>query len=115
LEDRRITVVLASMPRLLHDLVKETVEAQPDLELVGEIDEPVLDDCPDFLVVGVETEELPEAYRELLFACPRMEVVAVTEEARLGFLYELRPQATPLGEISPTVLLEALRPGSRGN
>jgi hypothetical protein len=103
------------MPRLLHDLVKETVEAQPDLELVGEIDEPALDDCPDFLVVGVEAEELPGAYRELLLTCPRMQVVAVTEEARQGFLHELRPHVAPLGEISPAVLLETMRRGSRGD
>jgi hypothetical protein len=99
---------------MLRDLIEETVEAQPDLELVAEIDEPVLEDCPDFLVVGVETEELPDPYRELLITCPRMQIVAVTPEGRQGFLHRLLPHVAALGEISPTVLLETMRAGSRG-
>jgi hypothetical protein len=96
------------MPRMLRDLIERTVSEQPDLEIAGEVDEPALDECPDFLILGVEDADLPDGYRKLLLSCPRMRVVGLTAERREAFLYELAPRMVPLGELSPETLLEAL-------
>jgi hypothetical protein len=96
------------MPRMLRDLIERTVSEQPDLEIAGEIAEPALDDCPDFLILGVEDAELPDGYRKLLVSCPRMRVIVVTADRREAFLFELEPRTIRLGELSPETLLEAL-------
>jgi hypothetical protein len=97
------------MPQMLREIIEQAFRGEPDFEIVGEIDEPVLDTCPDVLILEVEDGKLPDSYGRLLAYCPRMRVVGLTADGREAFLYELAPRTTPLGALSPAALLEALR------
>lgn len=64
---------------------------------------------PNVVVLGVREARLPDDCRSLLEAFPRVRVLAVVDDGRRAFVYELRPQETALGEVSPEGLLDAIR------
>jgi DNA-binding NarL/FixJ family response regulator len=108
-----IRIAIAALPQLLRDIVAGALSSEPDLELVAETP---------------ETHQLPRLIREsgarlAIVACERSEIaclgrlingspvslLAITDEGRGGALYELRPREIDLGELSPTVLVHAIR------
>jgi hypothetical protein len=104
--DRAVKVVLLELPEMLRELLLETLRNEPDLIVSGELDP---SRCPDFLILGADDGELPEPYLEVLRACPAMRVIVMAREGTEGFLHELRPHATPLGELTPAQILETVR------
>jgi hypothetical protein len=42
-----------------------------------------------------------------------LKILAIAADDRRGFLHELQPHVIPLGELSPTVLLDAIRAARR--
>jgi DNA-binding NarL/FixJ family response regulator len=108
-ERRRI--LLVDMPQLLRGIIRSVVVAEEDLEIVAEVtDAGSLDDAiplyaPD-VVIGHSTRCDIE---RLLTDRPRLKVLQVDDTGRSTVLYELRPQRTVLGEVSPARLLNAIR------
>jgi DNA-binding NarL/FixJ family response regulator len=108
-ERRRI--LLVDMPQLLREIIRSVVVAEADLELVAEVnDARSLDDAiprhaPD-VVIGRSTSRDIE---RLLRDRPRLKVLQLDDAGRSTVLYELRPQRTALGEVSPARLLKAIR------
>jgi len=58
------------------------------------------------VIVG-EGTQAPSAL-DLLAEEPRLKVFSVAESGRRIVLYECRPLATPLGEVSPRLLVQAI-------
>ncbi len=112
---QRIRILLVEMPRLLSDIIAETVKSQYDMELVGELANragllAAVDRMGvDVVVVRVNDSELPFEFESLLATHSFIRVLGVAEDGRRSFLYELRPQMTLLGEVSPLELVEAIR------
>lgn len=108
-----IRVVISSLPKLLRDIVASALSGAPDLELVGEAPEPgelrqlVREWGADVAVVACERAAIPRV-GNLINGSP-VALLAITDEGRRGTLYELRPQEIDLGELSPEVLLNAIR------
>ncbi len=111
----RIRVLVAEMPRMLSDIVSSLVAKQQDMELVGEpvrgkqVVRAVRRLRPHVVVLASHGSELTALGHRLLEVSPRLKLVAVTENGRLAHRYELRPQQTPISEVSPQGLLEAVR------
>jgi DNA-binding NarL/FixJ family response regulator len=107
-------VLLACLPGILADIFRQILD-QPDVEVVGVVDDPVetlLDTGStqaDVVVLGIREAELPGLAGQLLDEYPRINVLAVTPDARRAFLYKLRPELVALGEASPDRLLAAIR------
>lgn len=110
--------MLLHMPRMLRDLVREVVAGEPDLEVVGEIDDEsqlrttMARAKPDFVIVGGERAELSPRCRALFDERPRLKVLALAGQGESGVVWELAPHRIPLGEMSPSVLLSAIRNAS---
>lgn len=51
---------------------------------------------------------------ELLRRHPELRILTVEADGRQGFLWEMRPNREPLGELSPQVLLTALCSSTEG-
>ena len=103
-----IDVVLIDVPRMLSDIVTNVVAPQPDLRLVERTaGEPVPE--ADVAVACVDDGELPPRLAELLCGHPCMRVLALSEEGRHAFVYELRPFRNELTDVSPASLLAAIR------
>jgi hypothetical protein len=72
----------------------------------------------DVVIVGGQDGEAspPDAatYAELLYRHPRLRMVLIDGGIQRAVLYALAPTLTPIGELSPTTLLAAIR-GGAGN
>jgi hypothetical protein len=112
---RHIRVLLARMPRMLLDILSHVVASEPDMVVVGWVkdDEDLLAATrrarANVILVGQAVEDEQEKYASLLWARPRLKVVAIAGDGKTGLLYELRPQRVPLGEISADALRNAIR------
>ena len=118
----RVRVLVAGLPRMLRDIVHAVVRAQPDLDLVVDAGTDRADVVPaDVLpravgaagahvaIVGLESDALTATYDVVLYAHPRLRILALTAAGRSAVAYELRPLHTPLGDASADALLAAIR------
>ncbi len=100
---------------MLGDIVEQVISEQPDMEIVGKLvaraplTEAAAELSADVVIVGLEAAELPDVCEELVISHPQIKVLAVAGDGRGAFLYELRPQTSPLGEVSPEGLVNAIR------
>jgi DNA-binding NarL/FixJ family response regulator len=104
-------IVLVDMPRVLRDIVVAALVDEPDLEIVGgqggTLGQTVASSQADFVIAGADYDFAEVA--RVLDERPRLRVLAVAGHGREAFLYELRPTRTPLGEVSPRAIVEAIR------
>ena len=104
-------IVLVEMPRILREIIEQAVADEPDMEIVegdaGPLLEAVEASKADFVIAGADYD-LGEVAR-VLAERPRLRVLAVSGVGREAFLYELRPTRTPLGEVSPRTIVDAIR------
>jgi len=84
---RKIRVLVANYPRLMRDLVLATVSDQPDIEVLGALDDEsqiarvVAKTQPDFVIVGLDRpNERPAICDYLLSRYPSVKVLAVAPE-----------------------------------
>jgi hypothetical protein len=108
---------------MLRDLVTEIIHNEPDMEVVEEIVELDLVDTTEvvhrviharanLLLVGTADSQLADTCTRLLEDYPRLRVLGISTEGRSGFVSELRPHGTSVGELSPQALLTAIRGSS---
>lgn len=100
------------MPRILREIIEQAVADEPDMEIVEAetgvpLREAVESSKADFVIAGADYDfgEVARALDER----PRLRVLAVAGDGREAFLYELRPTRTPLGEVSPRTIVDAIR------
>lgn len=125
--DKVIRVLVANQPRLMRELVLETLADQPGIEVVGEvIDEAEIPDrvdhtLPDFLVIALdEPGRRPDICATILRAHPQVRILAIAsgpnratcysasvnihsddiEPSETSILNALRSIAAKLGEVS---------------
>ena len=115
----RIRVVIANMPRLLHDIVHSVLSAESDIEIdaasLASREIPAATALREVDVVIVAEPELADMnYESLLYQHPRLRLVAIAGDGRAADLYELRPCRISLGELSPRTLVDAVHLPPRG-
>jgi DNA-binding NarL/FixJ family response regulator len=99
---------------MMRDIVGRVVRAEPDLELVGEVDRPeallaqTRRTRPDLVIAGANPA-LVSLIRRLLGDYPSLRVLEVDIEGRRGYLHERLPRRRKLGELSPQKLLAVVR------
>jgi DNA-binding NarL/FixJ family response regulator len=110
-----IRILLAQLPRDLRDYVDEAVRSQADMHLVGSFTNPldvllaVGNTSADVVVLGVAGDTVPAIATHLHDEYPDVRLLGVTPDGRRAYLYELRPNAIPIDELSPTSLVEVIR------
>jgi DNA-binding NarL/FixJ family response regulator len=114
---QRAKILIVEIPSLLREIIAEIIADEDDMEVVGEVsDHDGLVELAErtdatFVIAGLTHPELDAVYEELLTERPATRVLAVGREGRRSTLYELRPHAEPVGELSPEMLLAAIRGG----
>jgi DNA-binding NarL/FixJ family response regulator len=112
-----IRVLVANRPRLIRELMMETISDQPDIEIVGEVqEESELASAaertqPDFLIVALDKNNmLPPACHSILQSHPHVKVIAIASDRNSSMFYwaSLRVQSNEI-EASETGVLNALR------
>jgi len=104
--------VLMITPPLQADILRAALDAEPTLELVGEATaeraaHAVAATGAQVTIVGGEDPHGPTALK-LLEAHPRLKVFGLVKSGREAVLYECRPVTTVLGEVSPSLLVQAI-------
>jgi len=114
---KAIRVLVANRPRLIRELVVATISDQPDIEIVGEVQNEseipsaVEGTNPDFLIVALETSDRLSAVCEsILQNHPQIKIIAISAERNSTVFYwaSLRVQSNQI-EASEAGVLQALR------
>jgi chemotaxis response regulator CheB len=89
-----IRVVVANRPRLMRELVLETISGQPDIEIVAEVqtEEDIVGIVegtqPDFLIIALnEFNQRPPLCDALLRRYPEMKILALAPERNSSIFY----------------------------
>jgi AmiR/NasT family two-component response regulator len=114
---KRVRVLVANQPRLIRELIMNTIADQPDIELVGEVEkqrdlsEVVEQTRPDVLILGMDERERYHAQCGFLLGrYPEMRILALAPEQNRALFYwaTLDIRSKPL-ESSEEGILNAVR------
>jgi chemotaxis response regulator CheB len=90
-----IRVLVANRPRLIRELMMATISDQPDIEIVGEIQQEaelknaVEKTRPDVLIVALEkTDRLPDVCASILRSYPQLRVIAIASDRNSSMFYQ---------------------------
>ena len=91
---KRVRVLVANRPRLMREMVLATIADQPDIEVVGDIEdtsnisEIIEEVLPDVLILALENpEKRPGECGFLLGRYPHMKILALAPEQNRGVFY----------------------------
>ena len=100
---------------MTREIIKGAIERANDVVLAAELraeaplEAAVDEQRAEVLIFGTSTAGLPESCSDLMRTRQRTRVLTIEREGRSAVLYELRPYAVPLGQVSPASLLDAIR------
>lgn len=91
---KKIRVLVANQPRLMRELMLATISEQPDIEILGEVNEDgeilnaVDEKHPDVLIIGLDRpDERPSMCDFLLERHPQLRILAVSPESNSTVFY----------------------------
>jgi len=107
-------ILLLDMPRMLAGLVRAAVARDETLEVVGDVTEEqaaaaIAATHADLVIVGGGSAMPPLSCRAMFDVQPHLTVLAMIGNGREGTIWELAPHRIVLGELSPDILLAAMR------
>jgi hypothetical protein len=108
------------MPRMLTDVVRAIIGADADIEVLSDnLDAPDIDGAverarADVAIIGCAGEAHDARWITVLWKHPHLKLFVLEHDGRRTLLYELNPQRTDLGELSPASLREALSAAAPG-
>jgi hypothetical protein len=109
-----IRVLLVDLPLLLRDLIERALRSEGIHPVgvareVSQLAVAIQEADPDYVIVGMVDGGLPVECDGLFRARSRPRVFGVEPEDGSMALFELQPARTPLGQVSPSELVAALR------
>ena len=113
----KIRVLVANRPRLMRELVLATISDQPDIEVIGEIQndseiaQVAAESKPDFVIIALDrNDQRPEICDELLAQNPQIKILALAPERNRGMcIWAILDIRTATVESSEEGILNALR------
>jgi DNA-binding NarL/FixJ family response regulator len=112
----KIKVLLAIQPRMLSEVVRHTIERQPDMEVVGELIDPIglmraLRSTQAEVVITTlgDSDREPELGRALLAAHPHLKIMSLSATGARAFLYESGAPRQRIDDVGEEALLGAIR------
>ena len=114
-----IRVLLAHLPHELQQALGSTLSEEPDMIVSGvqrhvEMLLAAEETQADVLVIGMENNQPPGVVSYVLEEYPSLRIILVNIGDQHGFLYELRPELIPIGEVSSPQFPEVIRAVARG-
>ena len=115
---RPTRVLIAAMPPLLSQILLSLVADEARVEVV-EIEDGAANLANvlakrevDVVITREAGGEVPERWTDLLFANPRLRLLALSPDARTLFQHRLAPERVVLRDVSPMALLAAICGGA---
>jgi DNA-binding NarL/FixJ family response regulator len=114
-----IRIVLVELQGIARDVVGHALRRGQGISVVGDVqDRRMLPEAlarthPDLVIWDLDQVDVPDASPELFAEHPRLKVLAL-ERRGTGTLWELRPQKTSVGELSPSLLIDVIEKAFAG-
>ena len=112
----KITVLLVnSRPRIMREVVKQIIERQPDMQIVGEVlDLSALvrmakESNADVIIVALEDAETLGLRSYLFDECPYVTILSLASQGDVAFIEQLRLGRREIAEPSEANILSAIR------
>lgn len=116
---KKTRLLIASVPPLLGDIVRDALESEPGVEVVGsggnmdDLDATV-DACAADVVLAEEPgPALSDPYLRLMYLHPRLRLLTVSPDGRRASIWRLAPERRVLADVTPRGLADALRATAR--
>ncbi len=112
----KIRVLLANRPRLMREVVREIIERQDDMEVVGEVLDPldilmaVREAEVDAVILALKGSEDTGLCSHLLAQYPDLTILGLPTDGKTAFL---RPRRIEIVDASDQCILDALRQAIR--
>jgi CBS domain-containing protein len=100
---------------MLRAIIGDAIQAQADMTVVGsygtcaELAAAASSVSADVAVMGMSRHPLSPACDDAMFALHNTRCLAITDDGRDSYLYELRPHREPVGALSMGDLLSVIR------
>ena len=92
---RKIRVMLASRPKMISDVIRNIIERQPDMLMVGEVIDPIKllfatkeTEVDVVIVTPLKADGEPKICSHLLAEHPRLKVVTLSSKGEAAYLYQ---------------------------
>jgi hypothetical protein len=115
-----IHLIVAGMPRMLSDILREIASEAPGVRAVDQVESPadlvaaVNDAETSVVIAGSRAGRLPAACKALLERLRSVTVLTVTPEGRQGWVYRFPSGGYAVGELSPQVVRSVIRSSRPG-
>src|ERR1043166_162719 len=101
------------MPQMLRDILEHVIQLQYDCELLKDASRGFHRRqhavSPDVIILGLHDDDDETLVPGLFARWPTTQVITVMQADDGATVYELRPSRRPLGNVSPSELIDALR------
>ena len=111
----QIRILVAGLPGLLYDIVRELIERQDDMTIVGrapgrcDLAEAVREARADVAILGCDEAELATVARRLRAGRPRLRILAIAGDGRSAVVAEADGARAVLEDVSPAGLVAGIR------
>jgi DNA-binding NarL/FixJ family response regulator len=123
---QKITVLLATQPRMLSEVIQRLVERQPDMEVVKEGSDAIAErahgialrlaikatEAQVIILTLTDSEEESGICRDLLAEYPRLRIVGLSPLGDTAFLYESGSSPKRIDELGEESILNTIRGSS---
>src|SRR5262245_30100970 len=106
-----IQVLVAVTPAMLQGIIIRSLEKQSDFRITSIVSGGDWVDAASRIApnVVITTSNATESAADFLFSNARTKVIAIKQDGRRAFLFELAPERLPLGELNPDDLVSTIR------
>lgn len=108
--------MLASRPKMLSEVIKSMVKHQPDMEVVGEVIDPIellaavgVLSVDVVIITPLKSNGEPRICSRLLKEHPLLKIIVLSEENHDGFLYQSGAPTMRIEEPSEDAVFNAIR------
>lgn len=115
----KIKILLASSPKLHSDVIRRLLDAQPDMQIIGEVSDPLQllitakDEFADAVIITpMKANGIPRICNQLLIEHPLLKIITIDIASDSAFYYRLNYKRVKLQAPSGSAILNILRGGS---
>ena len=113
---QKIKVLLASRPKMLSEVIRNMVERQPDMEVVGEVLDPIelllevrATKVDAVIFTPIDSVREPLICKHLIEEQPDLKIVTLPAKGKIAFLYQSDLRKKHINEPSEQSILGAVR------
>jgi len=113
---KEIKVMLASRPKMISDVIRNIINREPDMNMVGDVVDPIrllhatVETPVDVVIVtSVKADGEPKICNHLLADHPRLKIIVLIGEGKAAFLYETGSAKKQINEPSANMIVNSIR------